>query len=394
MPFSARFSRLDELLHETQAYWQQVAFACDDMPWPELKPALLQLSDEQVHLLDSSPDTLLEWLVPYIPQLSEIHRLSALSQPHHTSLTFPFWLENGIKGRKLEQLKSFVETLSPIDGRWLEWCAGKGHLGRMLAFKGAQQVVSVELQQALCDDGSASAKKQGLPMAFICRDVLKDAVDDCFEQVDHAVALHACGRLHQEFLVKGVQARCTNLIVSPCCYHLFTPNEYEPMSVEGRSARTQLTHHDMKLALQETVTAPSRLTAVRHREVAWRLGFDALRKSVTGHREYVGVPSVGKQIFSGAFSDFCYWAANQKNIALPDHIDFDAFLALGVKKQQITARIELVRHAFRRAIEIWLVLDRVLYLQSAGYDVEVFEFCDKALTPRNVFINGVLKKEG
>ena len=49
-------------------------------------------------------------------------------------------------------------------------------------------------------------------------------------------------------------------------------------------------------------------------------------------------------------------------------------------------RIELVRHVFRRALEIWLVLDRGLYLQQAGYDVSLSEFCEKQLTPRNVLI--------
>ena len=56
----------------------------------------------------------------------------------------------------------------------------------------------------------------------------------------------------------------------------------------------------------------------------------------------------------------------------------------------ITDRIELVRHIFRRAIEVWLVLDRVLYLQLAGYDVQFNEFCDKKLTPRNILIQATL----
>ncbi|MEC8139802.1 MAG: methyltransferase, partial [Pseudomonadota bacterium] len=49
-------------------------------------------------------------------------------------------------------------------------------------------------------------------------------------------------------------------------------------------------------------------------------------------------------------------------------------------------RVELVRHVFRRAIEVWLVLDRALYLQQQGYQVTVSTFCEKQLTPRNILI--------
>jgi hypothetical protein len=41
---------------------------------------------------------------------------------------------------------------------------------------------------------------------------------------------------------------------------------------------------------------------------------------------------------------------------------------------------------FRRAIEVWLVLDRALYLQQQGYHVSVTTFCEKQLTPRNILI--------
>ncbi len=36
--------------------------------------------------------------------------------------------------------------------------------------------------------------------------------------------------------------------------------------------------------------------------------------------------------------------------------------------------MELVRHLFRRPLELWLVLDRALFLQEQGYRVEVGSF--------------------
>ena len=53
----------------------------------------------------------------------------------------------------------------------------------------------------------------------------------------------------------------------------------------------------------------------------------------------------------------------------------------------VMARMELVRHLFRRPLELWLVLDRALFLQEQGYQVELSQFCARELTPRNILIH-------
>ncbi|MDX1361982.1 MAG: methyltransferase, partial [Pseudoalteromonas tetraodonis] len=299
---------------------------------------------------------------------------------------YPFWISNGIKGRKFTQLQDFVGALPANDQPILEWCAGKGHLGRMLAFNGAPSVHSIELQSHLCEQGQKSAQQQGLAMQFSQADVLTDNTQDFFNPQTHAVALHACGALHQTFMHQASAAKVTQISFSPCCYHLFTENNYQAMSEQAKRSALNLTHRDLKLALQETVTAPSRVGKVRKTEVEWRLGFDALRKSVTGELAYVSVPSVNKAIFSDSFESFCKWAADKKALKLPKDIDYNKFLLIGQARKKVTERVELVRHVFRRAIEVWLVLDRALYLQQQGYNVSVSTFCEKHLTPRNILI--------
>ena len=76
----------------------------------------------------------------------------------------------------------------------------------------------------------------------------------------------------------------------------------------------------------------------------------------------------------------------KKALKIPQGIDYGRFLSEGVARKKVTDRIELVRHVFRRAIEVWLVLDRALYLQQHGYQVSIKTFCEKQLTPRNILI--------
>ncbi|EWS98405.1 hypothetical protein BG00_08375 [Pseudoalteromonas sp. SCSIO_11900] len=386
MTLTEQFTALDSLLMNTRSYWQCTAFDFDCLPWPELHNPLTALTDQDVAELDTDQAQLYQFFSPYIPGIEQLSRLASLPVITSSRTDYPFWISNGIKGRKFTQLQDFVGALPANDQPILEWCAGKGHLGRMLAFNGAPSVHSIELQSHLCEQGQKSAQQQGLAMQFSQADVLTDNTQDFFNPQTHAVALHACGALHQTFMHQASAAKVTQISFSPCCYHLFTENNYQAMSEQAKRSALNLTHRDLKLALQETVTAPSRVGKVRKTEVEWRLGFDALRKSVTGELAYVSVPSVNKAIFSDSFESFCKWAADKKALKLPKDIDYNKFLLIGQARKKITERVELVRHVFRRAIEVWLVLDRALYLQQQGYNVSVSTFCEKHLTPRNILI--------
>ncbi|WP_166114560.1 methyltransferase [Pseudoalteromonas sp. Z9A5] len=386
MTLAEQFFALDSLLKRNRQYWQCTAFDFDTLPWSELQKPLNNLTDKQVAEIDSDQAQVYKFFAPYINQLEELEMLCELPRADKSYSDYPFWISNGIKGRKFDQLKDFVSALPNSTLPVLEWCAGKGHLGRMLAFNGASEVHSIELQSSLCKQGEQSAQQQGLAMRFSQVDVLTDNTSDFFNSDIHAVALHACGGLHQEFMRQASLAKVQEISFSPCCYHLFTANKYFAMSTLARKSDLNLTHRDLKLSLQETVTAPSRLEKVRKTELEWRLGFDALRKSITDEQCYVSVPSVNKAIFSDSFKSFCAWAADKKAILLPQDTDYEKFLSIGQERKKITDRVELVRHVFRRAIEVWLVLDRALYLQQQGYQVSVKTFCEKQLTPRNILI--------
>ncbi|MNR30324.1 hypothetical protein D3C85_1477730 [compost metagenome] len=123
--------------------------------------------------------------------------------------------------------------------------------------------------------------------------------------------------------------------------------------------------------------------------MVWRLAFDCLQRQVRGVDEYLPVPNMQKSLLTGGFEAFCDWAAERKGIPLPAGLDYAAFLARGEQRYGDVARMELVRHLFRRPLEIWLALDRALFLQERGYSVEVGEFCDKPMTPRNILIRAV-----
>ncbi len=99
------------------------------------------------------------------------------------------------------------------------------------------------------------------------------------------------------------------------------------------------------------------------------------------------MPPIPDAALKGDFAAFCRQVAELKALALPEGIDWSWFEKIGWQRQSEVSRLELPRHAFRRVLELWLVLDRALYLEESGYRVAVYTFCERELTPRNLMIS-------
>lgn len=421
LTYSQKFSELNQLLEQSTSLWQMRAFEASSLPWaakfPHLAEAVWAIADENLDKLDADQGLLVDALSPALDldlktlglkwnlallrtSNAELIDSADANKPKHISATrFSFEDEAHfsahIKGRKWEQIHAFVQHLPHHDLPVLEWCAGKGHLGRLIAKARGVDVVSLEWQEKLCEEGQAFAHKWQLSQRFICVDAF-DIVDSALNgdgkhsnplyAQQHAVALHACGDLHVRLLTLAATAGTQALAISPCCYHLIRASHYQPLSTVAKQSALTLTRHDLQLPLQQSVIASPKQQTLRHQEIAWRLGFDALQRQYRNVDEYLPIPSIKQSQLSGCFADSCLWAATQKSVNLPQHIDFNLWLETGYQRQRLTRRIDLVAHLFRSVLEQWLILDRCCFLQEQGYQVSVSEFCANSVTPRNALI--------
>ncbi|MCU8024025.1 MULTISPECIES: SAM-dependent methyltransferase [unclassified Shewanella] len=433
LTYSQRFSELNQLLEQSAALWQVRAFEVNALPWaqdfPLLAEAVWALGDDELDGLDAEQSLLVKALSPALSQdlraLGQDWDLSLLTtaiadiaitdttkedtaQDRGLSFDDEAHFSAHIKGRKWQQITAFVQHLPQLNLPVLEWCAGKGHLGRLIAKARGAEVVSLEWQAPLCEAGQAFADKWQLSQTFICADafaigVEHRAIATVKTPVEHpsaanpltthpltaqqqAVALHACGDLHVRLLMLAAEAGTQALAISPCCYHLIQASHYQPLSILAQQSSLKLSRHDLQLPLQQSVIANPKQQALRHQEIAWRLGFDALQRECRQIDEYLPLPSLKQSQLSGSFTDFCLWAAETKAVNLAKNRDFEAWLDVGRQRQQLTRRIDLVAHLFRGALEQWLILDRACFLQEQGYGVCVGEFCANSVTPRNTLI--------
>lgn len=390
--FTEQFQQLSRLLHQARGDWQHTAFSCTELPWPELTDALCALDETALDALDQNDEAALAWLAPWRPDLNAAHQWQLPELHRAVDYATPRW-SNGIGGRKWAQIKDFAANLSSTNigtTSVLEWCAGKGHLGRLLAQQGALEVTSLEWSPELCAQGEALASQLQLPHHFVCADALKPEAAALFQPHQMAISLHACGELHLRFLRHAATVKTQQLAVSPCCYHLINGETYQPLSAAGRQLDLALDRHSLRLPLQQQVTGGERVRRLRHIELTWRLAFDEFQQWLTDDKSYLPLPSFPKALLSGGFSDFVRWACEKKTLIPPLPIDSAHWLALAEKRRLLVKRIELVRHRYRYLLELWLLLDKALFLEEQGYRVQLGLFTAKHNTPRRYLLQATL----
>lgn len=381
-------------LATTAPLWRPPCFY-DDPPWiaghPRLAADLLALDDGELAILENDPERLAHRLeLPAIDALVSAARACLDDEALPVPLAVPETRGRDVPGRKWQQALAFAAACGVPRGPLVDWCCGKAHLGRLMAQQHDVAVTGIERNHALCADGNALAARDRLPVQLVEADALTvSAADAHLDHAAHAIALHACGDLHLALLRTASHAGVAALDVAPCCYHLTRETQWRPMSgaLSGCALQPlQLGRDDLRLAVQETVTASARVAAQTRQLAGWRLGFDTLQRELRGVDAALPTPSRPTRVIADGFAAFCADIAAHHRLALPAGIDYAKFERLGAARQARMRRLQLLRHACRRPLEVLLAVDRALWLADQGYRVRLSPFCRRELTPRNLLL--------
>jgi hypothetical protein len=400
-----RFTALSAFLAATKPIWSGRPFVVEQLPWedehPETAAWLRALSNDAIDRIEAEtarfedlaaqapPRILLEWrdeadaLSAVVP-LPDCARGRAVREQ-------PGQLGRQVPDRKWRQVLAFISAaLGVLDdsrAEIVDWCAGKGHVGRTVGVLTGRRVVLLEQRQALETYARERAGRIGARVSFEAVDVLDDSVARHLDEGQTILGLHACGILTDALIDRAIAARARSLLVATCCYHRLGGDQtYRPMSCEARATDPGLAYMSLRLATGDETKASPRIRARRRRELAWRLGLDELVREGTNETLYRDQGRLPSRLFRLPFGDFCRATTDYLYWDLPRKWNEDEFERRGRERARSVRARGLVRGVFRRAIEVWITIDRALYLEERGWNARIGTFCERALTPRNIAI--------
>lgn len=389
----AQLALIAAWLERWRPVWSHRPFRQLPAPWehdhPEVSRWLRSLGtddvsgyDDDVRRLTEAPPALADWT-------REGLALTATPAATLAPTDLRQRWERGVSGRKRAQIRAFVGAvvplLSEVPAHWLDWCSGKGHLGRALAITRPAPVTFVERQAALAVSASERARSRGLTASHRVADVLHDHIEVPHDGV--LVGLHACGALGDAAIAATLGSDARAMALIPCCYH-YQPGHTRLVarSNAGRAAPLDVVPQQLRFATAEEVAAPGRRRRGREREEAFRLALDELLREARGEDTYQHAPPVPRSWLTMPFSGWARRVAAEHQLELPARWDADRHEARGWERARLARALGLARTPFRRALELWYVLDRALWLADAGWRVHLRTACDRRMTPRNLII--------
>lgn len=337
--------------------------------------------------------------------LSELHQLTSLpTKNYQPFLSLPSWAFSGVKEKKqheisvlaqmLEQKKAETQhkTLVDIGG-------GVGHFARIMAHYFQHPTISVERDAELQALGKKRIHKHPTPAKAQALEFINLNFQDyrlqekelapLFQSDHFTLGLHTCGPLAVRHLEAQVHFKARGILNFGCCYAKMTnPKDFQ-LSQVSKENPIELSVYALNLATRShgEMTYPD--FCLKEKVKSFRYSLQLLLKEEFGINDFLSVGDSPLREYMGSFSNY----AQKKIDALglksqkPSHSWQDFYQRF--QTQQIVRKMflaDIIRWQYGRALELIILLDRALYLEENGHKVELAEYFQEKISPRNIGI--------
>ncbi len=310
-----------------------------------------------------------------------IKELSQLPEVNVKSAAIPKRLEVGMTHKKRHEtsiIKGFLarEDLSKI----IDVGSGKGHMSKVLLYDTDGSSECIDCDPKLQSSGAQLIKKQTPELAtkisfreeFFTKDsVIKD-------RSSLILGLHCCGDLSVE-LIRSHITSCEKLLNFGCCYH--KSKEFN-LSGLALSSPIPFSFHALNLATRSNRTLNNTSFDRRQSVKLYRYILHMILKDELNEE----FKTLGNAHHSEYYSDFTAYC--KKYAPQTKKLDVDSLHKKYLKSDRLKDYLvaEVIRSPLGRLVELYIILDRALFLKENGHDVKVCSFFDPELSPRNIGI--------
>lgn len=205
------------------------------------------------------------------------------------------------------------------------------------------------------------------------------------------VGLHTCGPLAVAQLEASVKQRAMGIVNFGCCYHKLGDNDGSQniSRFVRESGPLHLSQFALTLASRAHLKLPEKDFDFKLKVKHFRYALHFLLYDHYGIKKQVTLGNSPRPLYEGKFSAYALEQMRRLDLK-PTHSEMelnDYFLAN--ETQDLIRRMlagGTVRDAFGRLLELYIQLDRVVFLEEQGHKVELLQCFDEIISPRNLGI--------
>ncbi len=257
------------------------------------------------------------------------------------------------------------------------------------------KVVSVDLDPVMQETGRVRHEENALGPHKVEYHNIKVSADELrfVELLDKdtmTLGLHTCGNLANDQVKATAKAHAKSLINMGCCYHKLVP-ETQNISEFAKSLPDKLVMSQFALTLATRAHRKMDETDYDLKEKVKKFRY-CIHFLLYDHYDKKELFSLGNShptLYDESFGVYATDNLTRNKIPLRHTVEeLNAYYNEPARQDLIAKMIVagLVRNPFGRLLELYLQLDRVIFLEENGYEAKLIEIFDEPISPRNIAI--------
>jgi hypothetical protein len=405
MNLKERFLQITEFLKPYQNIWENEIMLRYPNPlegypqdWidelmeiSELK-TLLEIERKNVegHLKN---ETLLKFFRDVLT-LCEVPKAASLTLAPTSKTTFLYVIPK--KEHEIRHLAPYIAKFAQDHSieRLIDIGGGIGLLAQTVNSLYGTPITSVDMDEKLQKTGQERLKKLTLLSAPVEYECLKvDPSEIKFKALlgPHraTIGLHTCGGLAVTQIKTSIEQNCKGVINFGCCYHKLLPHEQNLSEFARQNGGIEFNQFALTLSARA-----HKKFSLQDMELKWKVKFFryTFHFIMCDHHDQWNTLNLGNSHKSLYEKSFAEYALDQfERIGVKSKLSYDElnnYFEREENKKLIRQMLSaaLIRDALSRLLELYLLIDRCLYLEEQGHQTQLLSFFDETISPRDLGI--------
>lgn len=282
--------------------------------------------------------------------------------------------------------------------RMIDIGGGIGLLSQTISNAYQLKITSVDMDGKLQETGRRRHEKNAQGQQKVEFKQIKVSKDEpqFLEELNSkrmTVGLHTCGSLAVSQIQASAQKKVKTIINLGCCY--LKLNGSNEQNISSFAQHNPLLMNPFALTLACGAHRKASLEDVTYKRSVkyYRYAIHTLLFDHYNRSDILSFGNDGPKVYDGSFAQYVkiQFPKFGLTIAQTDE-ELQSYFEKKLPMIQRMYAAGFIRDAFSRVLEVYLLLDRAIYLEENNYEVEIVELFDGNISPRNLAIIAHLRE--